>query len=78
MNLKNSIEKIDERILKIVKNGIKISFVFCLIACYILITYTIIGEINAYYIGISFLKSGIFFIIGFVICGLAFNKIMKE
>ena len=73
-----SIKQIDKKILKIIKNGLKGSFIFCLIASYILITYTTIGEPNAYYIGISLLKSGLFFITGFIICGFAFNKILSD
>lgn len=72
------IKQVDKKILTIVKNGLKWSFIFCLIASYILVTYTTIGEPNAYYIGISLLKSGLFFIVGFIICGLAFNKILSE
>ena len=73
-----NIKQIDKKVISIVKNGLKGSFVFCLIASYILATYTTIGEPNAYYIGISLFKSGLFFIVGFVICGVAFSRIMKE
>ncbi len=74
----NSLKQIDKKILTITKKGIKFSAIFCLIAVYILATYITIGEPLAYYIGISLLKSGMFFITGFLVCGFAFNKIMGE
>ena len=73
-----NIKKIDKKIVTIIINGLKVSLIFCLIASFILVTYNTIGEPNAYYIGISLLKSGLFFIVGFLICGVAFNKIMGE
>lgn len=73
-----NVKQIDEKILAIVKNGIKFSFIFCLIASFVLITYTQSAETSAYYIGLSLFKSGLFFIAGFIICGIAFNKIMEN
>ena len=81
MNFQKIIKKIkhiDKKVLTIVKKGLKVSFIFCLISSFILVTYNTIGEPNAYYIGMSLLKSGLFFIVGFIICGIAFNKIMNE
>ncbi len=76
--IKNNIKQIDKKIVNIVKNGVKFSFVFCIIATLILVTYTITGGLNQYYIGISLLKTSLFFIVGFLICGIAFNNIIKE
>ena len=73
-----NIKQIDKRILAIVRNGLEVSLIFCLIASFILVTYNTIGEPNAYYIGMSLLKSGLFFIVGFIICGIAFSKIISE
>lgn len=73
-----NIKIIDKNILKIVKNGLKFSIVFCLIAIYILTIYTVLGAPHTYYIGMSLLKSGLFYIVGFIICGIAFNKIIGE
>lgn len=73
-----NIKQIDRKILTIVKNGLKASLIFCLLASYILVTYTTIGQPNAYYIGISLLKSGLFFITAFIIFGISFNKILKN
>ncbi|MBR2240371.1 MAG: hypothetical protein IJ890_03180 [Clostridia bacterium] len=73
-----SVKQLDKKILTIVRNGLKGSLIFCLIAIFVLVTYNTIGEPNAYYIGISLLKSGLFFVVGFLICGVAFNKIISE
>ena len=74
----NYIKQIDKKIMIIVKYGIKFSFVFCLISIFILCTYLSIGEPHAYYIGIALLKSGLFYIVGSIICGVAFNRIMND
>lgn len=81
MNIKEIIKNVknmDKKVLKITQNGVKLSFVFCVIAVFLLVTYTFRGELNTYYIGISLFKSGLFFIAGCVICGVAFNNILKN
>ena len=72
------IRSTDKKVTKIMQNGIKFSFAFCLMATILLITYVLKGELLAYYIGMSLFKSSLFFIAGFIICGLAFNNILKE
>ncbi|MBR2786580.1 MAG: hypothetical protein IKD76_03700 [Clostridia bacterium] len=81
MNIKEivkNMKNIDKKVLRIVQTGIKFSFVFCLIASFLLVTYTTRETLNAYYIGMSLFKSSLFFIVGFIACGVAFNSIMKE
>lgn len=70
-----SVKKIDKKVLSIVSNGLKGSFIFCLIASLILVAYTTIGDINAYYIGISLIKSSLYYIVAFIAFGFYFNKI---
>ena len=72
------IKQIDSKVLTIVRNGLKISLIFCLIASFILAIYLTNGYIEGYYIGISVFKSSLFYMVGFIICGCAFNKILKE
>ena len=74
----NNIKHIDKKIMKIVKNSIKISFIVCLISIFILVTYLTVGETYTYYIGIALFKSGLFYIVGSIICGVAFNSIMND
>ncbi len=71
-----NVRQIDKKILKIVKNGLKFSTVFCLIAIYVLVLYITLGNPYTYYIGMSLLKSGLFYLVSFIICGIAFNKII--
>lgn len=70
-----SVEQFDKKVLLIVKNGLKLSFIFCLIAVLILVTYTTIGEPNAYYIGIEVFKSGLYYVVGCIVFGFYFNRI---
>ena len=81
MNIQELIKNakgMDKKIIKIMKTGICCSFIFCIIASMILFTYNINNNPNMFYIGISLLKSSLFFIVGFIVCGFAFNNIMKE
>ena len=73
-----NITEIDKNVINIIKNGLKGSFIFCLIAIFILATYTSVGEPIAFYIGISLLKTGLFYVVGVIVCGMAFNKIIND
>lgn len=71
------IKNIDKKIYMIMKNGIRFSFTFCLIAVFILSIYCGNSIPSTYNIGVSLFKSGLFFLISFIICGYAFNNIIK-
>lgn len=80
-NLKTILEsilKMDKKILKIMKIGLKYSFLFCILATLVLLTYDFFSFPTLFYAGISLLKSGLFFIVTFTICGFAFDKITHE
>lgn len=77
-DIMKDIKNTDKNIIKIMKKGVEFSFAFCLIACLILFTYILSSNVSVFYIGVSLFKSGLFFLVGFVICGIAFNSIMKE
>ena len=72
--LKN-IKQLDKKVLTIVKNGLKWSFILCLIASLLLVTYTKIGEPNTYYIGITLFKSSLYYMVGCIVFGWCFNGI---
>lgn len=76
--LLKSILNIDKKILRIMKIGLKYSFCFCILATLILLTYEFFNLPTLFYAGISLLKSGLFFIATFTICGFAFDKITHE
>ena len=71
----NSLEDI---IKKIMKNGIKFSFIVSIIATLILLTYEFSGNIFLYYIGLSIFQVSLFWAVEFVICGIAVDTIKKQ
>ena len=73
-----SITNINKKIYKIMKTGIYFSFTFCILASLILYTYNFYSEPRIFHIGIALFQSGLFFLVTFVICGFAFNKIYSE
>ena len=68
------IKIMDKKILHIVKFGIKYSTLICLFATLILVMYCEKSAPQAFYVGISLLKSALFFIATFIICGFIFDK----
>jgi len=71
-------KNIDKKIYKIMKNGIKFSFVFCLVASFILVMNLECFSPSTYNIGCSLFQSGLFFLSMFIMCGFVFNSILKE
>ena len=73
-----SIKKLNKKIINIMKIGIIFSFLFCIFASLILLTYNFYSEQQFFHIGISLFQSGLFFLVTFIICGFAFNKLFDE
>ncbi len=72
-------KKIDHSIISLMKSGIRFSFGIIVIATIILLTYDFIYTLPlVYYIGLSLFKTGLFFIVGFIIGAFAFNRIMRD
>lgn len=72
-------QNIDHTIINLMKSGVKFSFLIMIIATITLLTYDFIyASPSVYYIGISLFKTSLFFMVGFIICGFSFNKIMKD
>ena len=78
MNILKSIKNFDRKIIKIMKIGLYFSYTFCIFAILILLTYILYCEPQFFHIGISLFQSGLFFIVTFIICGVAFNKLSSE
>lgn len=73
------IKKMDQSITTLMKSGIRFSFGISIISILILLTYDFLYSIPAiYYVGISLFRTSLFFMVGFIICAFAFQKIMKE
>ncbi len=68
----------NKKIIHIMKFGIVFSFLLCLIAAFILEIYCSNAIPIVFYIGTSLLKSGMFFISMFIICGIIFNKTIEN
>lgn len=74
----STIKNLDKKIYKVMINGFKFSFVLCLIATYILLSYKLYGMPFMFYIGISVFKAALTFGVTFFICGICFNTVIKE
>lgn len=75
----NLFNSLDIKIKKIMKCGFIFSLCFCLIATLILLTYeSIYASPDLYYIGLQMIKTGFTFVIEFIICGIAFDKIKQQ
>lgn len=71
-------KNIDELDLKIMKNGIKFSFIILLISIFILLLYLIFkNNPFLYKLGLSLFKTSTYFAIEFIICGIVVDSIKK-
>jgi len=72
-------KNMDHSILCLIKQGVNYSFILSIISSIILLIYDyILQKPLVYYIGLSLFKTSIFFMVGFIICGFAFQRISKE
>lgn len=71
-------KNIDKKILKIMKYGWIFSLLVCLIASSILFSYIFSGINLFYHIGLLMMKSGFYFIVEFIACGLIVDSIRKN
>ena len=77
--IKDKIKNLEVSIKKVVKAGCLFSFDICIFSAILLLTYEIFYHSpNLYYIGLSLLKSGLMFIVFFIICGFTFDTIKKQ
>lgn len=78
-NVINLFNELDIKIKKIMKYGFIFSLSFCLIATIILFTYEVLyASPDLYYIGLQMMQTGLFFIVEFIVCGIAMDKIKKQ
>lgn len=72
-------KKLDNSIILLMKKGLKFSYGLIIASIIILLTYDFIYTYPIiYYIGISLFRTSLFFMVGFIICSFAFNKIKQE
>ena len=78
-NIIKLFKDLDEKVKKIMKYGFIFSLCFCFVATFILFTYnTIYASPDLYYIGLQMIQTGLFFVVEFIICGIAMDKIKKQ
>ena len=73
------ISTIDKPILKVMKIGLMLSFVFCIISIAILYIY-VLNPISytTYEIGTLLFKNGLFLFVDFFMCGFICDKLRKQ
>lgn len=75
----NIINSIDEKIKKIMKEGLIFCFVLAIISSVCLLTYNLFSvSITVYYIGFNLFKNSILFACMFFACGIGFDRIKKD
>jgi len=75
--LLEELKNLDKSILKLVKSGVRFSFVFCLFSTLVLAIYETVHIPSLFYVGISLFQTGSFFLVAFIAYGFVFNKIIK-
>ena len=71
-------KNIDKDVKKIMINGFKFSFIFCIISSIILVTYNLFFIPILYYCGTILFKSSLMFFADFLIMGFGFDTIKKQ
>lgn len=74
----STIKNLDKKVYEVMINGLKFSFILCLISTYILLSYIQYGIPLVFYIGISLFKTALSFGVTFLIFGISFNTVKKE
>ncbi len=69
---------INKPILKVLFSGLKFSLVLALFATFILSLYHSVHNIDLFFVGISLIKSALFFAVFFVMCAIAVDTIKKS
>ena len=75
-NMINNLKNINKDVLKIMKHGLIISFIICIIAATILFTYLFFYHSNfMFLLGFYTFKLGLIIAVEFIICGMAVDAI---
>lgn len=77
-NVIGRLKKVEPDILKICYGGLRFCLVLSLFCALLLCIYQSTHNIYLFYIGISILKSTLFFVVFLIICTFAFDFIKKE
>ena len=78
-NFINTYKSLDSKTLKILRNGLKFSFIICLLSIFILLTYIFFFTFpTLYYIGLLMFQLSLSFAIEFIICAVVVDSIKKN
>ena len=72
------INQLESTVKQIMKYGFRFSFFVCLISTLLLLSYGWFKSPDLYYIGLSVFQLSLFFIVEFIICGIAIDTIKKQ
>ena len=71
-------KEINKSILNVLFTGLKICLILALLATFILTLYHSIHNLDLFILGLSLLKSSMFFTTFFIICAIAIDTIKKD
>ena len=74
----NKFKNIDDSVKKIMINGFKFSFLFCIFSAIILLIYNFYTIPILYYSGTILFKTSLMFFVDFLMLGIGFDTIKKQ
>lgn len=74
----NKFKNLDDKVKKIMVNGFKFAFLFCIFSAIILLIYDFYTIPILYYSGTILFKTSLMFFVDFIILGIGFDTIKKQ
>lgn len=74
----NKFKNLDNNVKKIMVNGFKFAFLFCIFSGVILLIYNFYSLPTLYYIGTMAFKTSLMFFVDFLVMGVGFDTIRKQ
>lgn len=74
----NKFKNLDDKVRKIMINGFKFAFLFCIFSAIILLVYNFYTLPILYYVGTIIFKTSLMFFVDFLILGIGFDTIKKQ
>lgn len=74
----NRFKNLDSKVKKIMVNGFKFAFLFCIFSAIILLVYNFYSLPILYYVGTVLFKTSLMFFVDFLVLGIGFDTIKKQ
>lgn len=74
----NKFKNLDGKVKKIMVNGFKFAFLFCIFSAIILLIYNFYSLPILYYVGTVLFKTSLMFFVDFLVLGIGFDTIKKQ